>query len=53
MAGERANDDWTTLVSGVFALFATREECIQVHVGDPAMCLSGASHALVKDRLLE
>jgi hypothetical protein len=30
----------------VFLLFTAREERIQVHVGDPAMCLLGACHAL-------
>jgi hypothetical protein len=47
MAGQGANDDGTSLVLGVFPLFAAGEERVQVHVGDPAVWVLRASHVLL------
>ena len=44
LAGVRTDHNGQAPVLGVFQLLAAREECIQVHVGDPARCLSGVSH---------
>jgi hypothetical protein len=45
MAGARTDDHGKTSVFGLRQLLAAREECIQIHVGDPALCLSRACHA--------
>jgi hypothetical protein len=45
MTGTRTDDHGKAMVFGMFQLLAAREERIQVHVGDPAVCLSRACHA--------
>jgi hypothetical protein len=47
MAGEGADGDRAPPILGMVSLFAAGEECIQVHVGDRAMFLSGACHVLL------